>query len=84
VLVQDADMDMTRATSQAAGADCGMASGCGVRFRGFWAAASRALFLALRCQQALTFAFSIFHQPELTDMETCYKVFRREVLKDIR
>jgi glycosyltransferase involved in cell wall biosynthesis len=34
--------------------------------------------------KALTLLSDIFTNLKLTDMETCYKVFRREVLKDIR
>ena len=33
--------------------------------------------------KALTFMSNLFTNLNLTDMETCYKVFRREVLKDI-
>jgi glycosyltransferase involved in cell wall biosynthesis len=34
--------------------------------------------------KALTLLSDLFTNLKLTDMETCYKVFRREVLKDIR
>ena len=32
----------------------------------------------------LTFLTTILYRQKLTDMETCYKVFKREVIKDIR
>jgi len=34
--------------------------------------------------RGLTFAFNVVHGTRLTDMETCYKVFRKEVVSSIR
>jgi len=43
---------------------------------------SACIILALRGNKALTLLSDIFTNLKLTDMETCYKVFRREVLKE--
>ena len=43
--------------------------------------AARVLYAGNR---ALTFAFNIVHGVWLTDMETCYKVFRKEVVDSIK
>ena len=46
--------------------------------------ASRAVFLALPGNKVLTTASNCFTNLNLTDMETCYKLFRREVIRVIR
>ena len=74
----------TRATIQAAGADSGWTGGRGVWVEVSGRAAAGALFLALRREQILTLLSDIFTNLKLTDMETCYKVFRKEVLQGIK
>ena len=41
------------------------------------------LFWHYLCNQLLTTVSNMFTNLNLTDMETCYKVFRREVIEDI-
>lgn len=41
------------------------------------------LFLSFVANKTLTFLTQILYKTKLTDMETCYKAFRSEVIKDI-
>jgi len=43
-----------------------------------------ALFKSLAANRFLTFLSNVFSGVRLTDMETCYKMFRREVIESIR
>jgi hypothetical protein len=41
------------------------------------------LFLSKVGNKTLTFITNLFYKQRLTDMETCYKAFRRELMDDI-
>ena len=58
-------------------------SRCGVR-PDFGRTAPRTAFLALHCQQILTLVTNVLYNINLTDMGTCYKVFRSEIIKPMK
>ena len=64
-------------------ADCGRQGRRGVRQPLPKDAASRGVFLAPHRQRRAHPDEQFLHGPELSDMETCYKAFRREVIQSI-
>ena len=85
VVIQDADLEYDPADIPALIAPIvdGRADAvCGTRFGG--AGAHRVLYFYHRMGNgALTFLSNMFTNLNLTDMETCYKVFRRSVIQSI-
>ncbi len=85
MIIQDADLEYDPDEYPVtAGAAARRKGRCRVRiaFPGSWSP-PRSLFLALRCQLDAHVLSNCFTNINLSDMETCYKVFRREVIQSI-
>ena len=85
VIVQDADLETPGRILQTSSASHYRQSGRGVRkplCR--WRSHAHSLFLALLGQPRPDPLSNMFTNLSMTDMETCYKVFRREIIQGVK